>query len=71
MMNSCVEMKQRTVNWERISEMGGRLQICGVRVDTIVTEYLFSRFGGLIGLIGKTFMDLLKTCIPPGGILIS
>lgn len=71
MMNSCVEMKQRTVNWERISEMGGKLQICGVRVAMVVTEYLFSRFGSLIGSIGKTFMDLLETCIPSCGIFIS
>lgn len=71
MMNSCVEMKQRNINWEGISEMGGRLQIFGVRVDTVVTQYLFSRSGSLIGLIGKTYMDLLETCIPPCGILIS
>ena len=65
MMNSCVEMKQRTVNWERISETGGRLQIRGVRLDTVVTEYLFSRFGSLIGLLGKTFTICLKPASHP------
>lgn len=70
MMNSCVEMKQRTVNWERMSEVGGRLKICGVRVDTVVTEYLYSRSGSLIGLIVKTFMELPETCIPACCILI-
>lgn len=71
MMNSCVEMKQRTVNWERMSEVGGRLKICGVRVDTVVTEYLFSRSGTLIGLIVKTFIELPETCIPETSLLCS
>lgn len=71
MMNSCVEMEQRTANWERISEMGERLQIWGISVDTVVTEYLFSRSGSLIRLTGKTLIDLLETCIPPCRILFS
>lgn len=71
MMNSCVEMKQRTVKWERMSEVGGRLKICGVRVDTVVTEYHFSRSGTLIGLIVQTFMELPETCIPETSLLYS
>lgn len=71
MMNSCVEMKQRTVNWERMSEVEGRLKIRGVRVDTVVTEYLFSRSGSLIGVIVKTFMELPETCRPETSLLYS
>lgn len=60
MMNSCVEMKQRTVNSERISEMR---EECCKSVESVWTQLWqgpqYSRFSNSIGLTKYSWICLI------------